>query len=343
MPYIRRKNYKNLEYINRSLKNIENKNNIIYLDYSNRNIYKLPLNIFKLINLKELNCEYNLLVKLSDLSIFTELELLNCSHNNLKTISTLSNLNNLKYLLCFNNNLIQLPKLCLLFNLIYLNCDNNKLIFIPYIYNLNNLISISCSNNRLFYLPKLPVSLCELNCDNNNLKSLPISILDCNKLNYCSYENNKDIRIPIQFIRYLIIKHSDNKLIKDISKLSEEMKYKRNILNNLSFELPLYDDILLYEMLDNNIINAKCKDKLLYYCNINRIDNILLLKFKEALWYIYKFIDIKILKDRQEIVENKLYNTIDNMNINDELIYNIFLLLDCIIYDVEYNNKYIDI
>ena len=85
-------------------------------------------------------------------------------------------------------------------NITILYCDFNKLKELPELPK--SLIELYCYNNQLEKLPELPKSLIELVCSYNKLKELPLSMLLCNRLNYCNYSNN-EIVLTIPQMRFL--------------------------------------------------------------------------------------------------------------------------------------------
>ena len=140
-------------------------------------------------NIKELDCQGNLLTDLPNLREFAPaLERLNCSNNQLTSLpplpDTLSELTCSTNLLralprplpprvfklnCGHNQLIYLPPLPLRLN--YLSCEGNQLRALPELPR--ELWKLSCQSNQLTILPELPQFLMDLNCSNNKLTFLP--------------------------------------------------------------------------------------------------------------------------------------------------------------------------
>jgi len=140
-------------------------------------------------NIKEIDCQRNLLTDLPNLRVLAPaLERLNCSNNQLTSLppfpDTLLDLNCSNNLLralprplhpklfklnCSHNQLIYLPPLPLKLN--FLTCDQNQLKELPDLPK--ELWDLSCQNNQLTILPELPRHLFNLKCSNNNLTFLP--------------------------------------------------------------------------------------------------------------------------------------------------------------------------
>ena len=136
----------------------------IYCDHNNiNNIYNIE------INLKKLDCSYNIL---EYLEINNNLEYLDCSHNKIQEI--ILNNRNLLYINCSYNKLELLPNIYINYNLEELYCDHNNIIFINSLIDNKKLKKIDCSYNKLEKLPYLNYELCFLDCSNNllNIKNV---------------------------------------------------------------------------------------------------------------------------------------------------------------------------
>ena len=121
---------------------IDNYNDITYINCAHNNLYYLP--------------------ELPD-----SLIILHCHGNYLSNLPKLPN--TLIDLICYNNNLSNLPELP---NLLKdLHCSNNSLSNLPELPN--SLQNLCCLLNNLSNLPELPNSLTLLWCEDNNLSCLP--------------------------------------------------------------------------------------------------------------------------------------------------------------------------
>jgi len=120
--------------------------------------YKIPIQMYNLINLRYLNLAYVLLVSLEpEIGNLTQLEILELSSNKLTSIpSTIGNLTKLTKLYLNNNKLTDLlPEICNLVSLDTLTVNNNMLKIIPYeIGNLKELKTLYLYGNKLKTIPK---------------------------------------------------------------------------------------------------------------------------------------------------------------------------------------------
>jgi Leucine-rich repeat (LRR) protein len=115
-------------------------------------------------NLTELDCSYEKLTWLPDLSPLTHLQALYAESNYLIHIANLSALSSLNMLLLSNNQLTEIPPLTGLSNLTNLYLDQNLLNELPDMSGLTNLQSLNVSGNNLSGLPDLS--------DSTNLRNL---------------------------------------------------------------------------------------------------------------------------------------------------------------------------
>jgi Leucine-rich repeat (LRR) protein len=128
------------------LENININDNYLYCNDS----YIIDLNgIEEFRNLIELDCSYNNIDTLPDLSNCTNLKTLFCHNNDITKIVNLNNNLNLKKIDCSDNNLIELPDLSNLTKLDHLNCMNNRLDALPDLYFNKNMRFLFCHNNNL--------------------------------------------------------------------------------------------------------------------------------------------------------------------------------------------------
>ena len=130
---------------------------------------------FKGTTLIKLNCYYNQLTTLPDLSKCVSLTILYCSYNQLTELPDLSRCVSLKYLNCCYNQLTELPDLSKCVLLTYLYCRANQLTELPDLSKCVSLTHLYCDYNQLTELPDLSkcVSLTHLYCDTNQLTEKP--------------------------------------------------------------------------------------------------------------------------------------------------------------------------
>ena len=206
-----------------TIPNLDRFRNLVILKLQQNCIKKLP----KLpISIEELDCSFNRINDLGDLSYLINLYELDCRHNNLSCISNLSNLSNLELLDCSNNKLNFIPYIP---SLLLLYCNNNNLSCIS---NLSKLEILDCSNNKLNFIPYIP-SLLQLICENNQLNDsyfvsslLNLIRLKCskNKFNEFLYIPNK-IRFLECFDNNLIYKELKIECINNTNKILNNFKY----------------------------------------------------------------------------------------------------------------------
>jgi len=198
------------------------------------------------ISITHLDCSYNNLTELPDLSSMNLLIHLSFSGNNFKIfpdLKLLYSFNKLKYLDCSGNSLTELPELP--HTLTDFCCSRNNLTELP-IKLPNSLSILFCSYNNLIKLPNLPDTLTYLDCRNNNLKEmtdLPNSlkgfVCHHNKLNYTYLnediqtinETNSKKRIikKMQLLdRTLLLEHS--------ARISLNPKRIERLLDNLEID-----------------------------------------------------------------------------------------------------------
>lgn len=147
-------------------------------------ITHLPL-LNNLKNLKELIICGTELNNLPNLDNLNKLEKLYCCFNNFKTIPSLDNLKNLKELnISGLHKLEYLPSLDNLTKLESLICDDCNLKELPNLANLTNLKNLYCINNKLTHIPNMKnlINLQYMLCFKNMITTLPLSIMNCKKL-----------------------------------------------------------------------------------------------------------------------------------------------------------------
>ncbi len=103
----------------------------------------------KFTNLAILNCAFNRLTALPDLSPLTQLHYLNCGFNQLTTMPELSALTQLQQLHCFGNQLTEIPDLSRNLQLRYLDFSGNLINRLPDLSGLSYLGSLNVTRNRL--------------------------------------------------------------------------------------------------------------------------------------------------------------------------------------------------
>ena len=105
----------------------------------------------------------------------TTLIKLNCYYNQLTTLPDLSKCVSLEDFSCYKNQLTELPDLSKCVSLLYLNCSRNKLTILPDLSKCVSLTQLHCALNKLTELPDLSkcVSLTHLNYYDNELIEEP--------------------------------------------------------------------------------------------------------------------------------------------------------------------------
>jgi Leucine-rich repeat (LRR) protein len=195
--------------------NVENLNNwtdmsiipnVIKLNITRRLRTDIPLKVFKLITLQELNYSYN---GLSFISYVMQIVLKLIAFQDLRCIpKEIGQLINLKKFDCSNNELTGLPKeIGQLINLQFFDCSYNKITMLPKeIGQLINLQKISCCRNQLTILPNEIEQLINLqyfDCSFNGLTGLPkkikqlINLREFNKLTNLPNEIGQLINLQI--------------------------------------------------------------------------------------------------------------------------------------------------
>jgi len=174
-------------------KNLD-KSKVVKLNCTYNRLTILP-DISNLISLTHLYCHDNLL---TDLSMFMNelgipalinLTYLNCHGNKLTDLSGISGLINLTHLNCSNNKLTELSGISALVNLTHLHCSGNQLTDLSDISMLVNLTHLYCSCNHLANLSGIStlINLTHLDCSSNKLTDLSdISTLTNLTHLYCS-------------------------------------------------------------------------------------------------------------------------------------------------------------
>ena len=127
------------------------------------------------VNITSLNCGFEELTSLPNLSSLTKLQRLTCNFNQLASLPNLSALTKLQTLYCGNNQLTNLPDLSALTNLTQLHCIENQLTTLPDLSSLTNLTMLSVGDNQLTSLPDLSTltKLDSLLCGDNYLTDVP--------------------------------------------------------------------------------------------------------------------------------------------------------------------------
>jgi len=126
-------------------------------------------------NLTELDCSYEKLTWLPDLSSMTSLQAIYAESNYLLRIADISGLSSLNTLLLTNNQIIEIPPLTGMSNLTNLYLDQNQLDALPDMSGLTSLQSLNVSSNNLTALPGLSDSanLRNLSFASNQISEFP--------------------------------------------------------------------------------------------------------------------------------------------------------------------------
>lgn len=212
-----------------TLNDIDNTQNVIYLECSYtgltalpENMYfpsvtaficafnaltSLPENICKIFpNLELFNCDNNLLSCLPENMNFQKLEHFDCSYNQILQLPKMINLPMLKKFYCYNNQLSSLPEnvFDLFPNIEYFACSYNKLTSLPENINSNTLIQLNLSHNQLTSFPaniNIP-TLNLLSCQNNKLTSLSEN-MNFPNLEYFMCNDNQLTSFPVSIMNCL--------------------------------------------------------------------------------------------------------------------------------------------
>jgi len=189
-----------LDYI-KEIDNIIDKENVkvLYIGYSNSNIFTYINNLLQFINLEVLYCNDSKLTKIPLLP--SKLKSLNLNDNKLTELPDLTYLTNLEFLYCGYNELIILPN-NLPNNLISLHCYFNNLTNFPDLSYLNNLNTLYINNNQITEIYNLHKykSLKNLLINNTLILTLPKFIIQCKKLyNYKKYNGYKN-KLQLNYI-----------------------------------------------------------------------------------------------------------------------------------------------
>jgi Leucine-rich repeat (LRR) protein len=247
--------------------------NVIKLNITSCSRTDIPLKVFKLITLQELNYSFN---GLSFISCVIQIVLKLIAFQDLGCIpKEIGQLINLKHFSCDNNRLTRIPKeMGQLINLQYFNCSGNKFKNLPNeIGQLINLQKFYCHNNELTGLPKeigQLINLQEFDCSYNKITMLPNEIgqlinlkhFSCNN-EYFSCDNNRLTRIPKEIGQLINLQYfscHNNKLTrmpKEIGQLInlQEFNCSYNKLTNLPNEIGQLINLQIFRCYYNELTN----------------------------------------------------------------------------------------
>lgn len=206
------------------------KNNYKILDLKHLDLEKIPKIIFKIDklieNLEELYIGNNLLVELSDLSMFKNLKVVDVSINKLVKISKLPD--NIIEFTCFDNKLENIDSIKNCKNIKTLYCSNNKINNLDFLNN-SNINIIIANKNNINKMPEVLNSLTKLYIRKNNLENIiiypNIIYLECsyNKIKNIINKNNNCL-IDLLINNNIIEKLSDFKNIKYLEIVNTNIK-----------------------------------------------------------------------------------------------------------------------
>lgn len=212
----------------------EEEDNTGSLDLSSLELKEIPEDVYKLVNLEELNLENNeistvplCVAKLKNLKYFC------VSHNRIKTISDgIGKLSKLEILEIDGNQLTSLPKsITKLKNLVSLDVQENHLKKLPEdIYLLQKLQKLDAFGNRLVALPIGIGSLrrlTELHLDSNQIRRLPKEIGRLENLKSLNLFGNKLKQLPdsLSKLKNLEILDLENNELDSLPKGIEQLKF----------------------------------------------------------------------------------------------------------------------
>lgn len=157
-----------------TLANLENAQNLVYLNVSNNTIRNLEP-IRSMIFLQDLSLAHNALTNLSDLGGLTNLQTLDVSYNSLSSIAPIATCQKISSLNVSNNALTNLGALDNIPTLTTLNASNNDLNDISVLGNCTALTELDLSNNNLTDISAIgKLSALEiLNFAHNEVTTLP--------------------------------------------------------------------------------------------------------------------------------------------------------------------------
>ena len=208
---------------------------ITSLDFTFKELTKLPESLKYLHGLKKLIGKYNQLTEIPGwISSLKSLEILNLNVNNINKIpSSISQLKSLKELSLWKNDLTSLPEsMCELNNLELLNLRLNSLEFLPSaLGKLKNLKFLNLHDNRLNLIPSSITDLTNLenlNMSWNLITSVPVHLTSLSSLKYLDLERNELEQIPSDFSNMkslILLNLSDNHL----RNLPTNIKFPKNL------------------------------------------------------------------------------------------------------------------
>lgn len=259
----KRKNYTNFgNFICRyqELKTLEIKQDCLFIDCSFNRLKEIS-NLSITSNLITLECHSNNLTNLN-ITPLIHLKSLNCSLNSLLQIDGLEYCHNLISLNCYGNHLLYLD-LKNLNNLKNLNCSYNNLSSIYHVENGNQLERLICKKNKinlinLFGLHELKV----LDLGDNLLKSENILSLDhCIELEYFSIRNNfiKDINVSrMKYLRTLNVENNQIESIQGIYFCSNVEYLNCNDNKIKSIYIGSLENLVEFYCCNNSFSNTHC-------------------------------------------------------------------------------------
>ena len=273
-----------------------------FLSLSNKELKKIPKEIFDLVEITKLDLSFNQLTSLPpDIGKLVNLEKLHVSGNQLTSLPSaitdggIGKLVNLKELWVSRNQLTSLPpEIGKLVNLEKLHVSDNRLTSLPSeIGKLVNLKELWVSSNQLTSLPseigKL-VDLEKLDVSDNQLTSLPSDIGLLRNLTYLCYSDNPIEYIPPQVQRLLnSLQNNGQEVYQDKQSVHNsgiQTSFKETVsrLSNKKPELNIdqtVEEILMSSLLDDS------KKSIVEYCSSIDVHSELNMTYSELLILVW--------------------------------------------------------
>ena len=305
-----------------------------------KKLREIPEWISECINLHELNCSHNQIIKIGNLP--NNLQILYCNSNIIIKIENLPH--NLQILHCSNNKIIKIENLPP--NLQEFYCSDNKITKIENLptdlqifdcsYNQITTIDIlptdlqnfDCSNNKITKIENLPHGLQIFECyynkitkiDNlppnlqklyfsgNQITELPLQLLELRNLISFDYSNN-----PIENIHPLIFRWLERQKNKSLQVYNDTQSVhnhsiqeciKKSIYNLLNDRIITPLEKVLDEIINDHILTDKVKEALIEYSRDLSMHSVIQITFGDLLIPVWSRIKKHEHKDEIKHIMN---------------------------------------